>query len=58
MEKEIIQKLISAMNALDSIHVSGRKDLSNMIGSLSIIEDVISTLSQCQVTPNQPPEQK
>lgn len=52
MEKELIQKLISVNNALDTIRVNGRRDLSNMVGCMSILDDVINTLSNCIVTTN------
>lgn len=50
MEKDIIQKLVSVANALETISINGRKDISNMIGCMSVLDDVISTLSQCNVT--------
>lgn len=52
MEKELIQKLISVNNALETIRVNGRRDLSNMVGCMSLLDDVISTLSNCVVTTN------
>lgn len=52
MEKELIQKLISVNNALETIRVNGRRDLSNMVGCMSLLDDVINTLSNCIVTTN------
>ena len=58
MEKDIIQKLVSVANALEVISVSGRKDISNMIGCMSVLYDIISTLSNCTITTNDSPETK
>lgn len=41
---EIIQKLNAALGALNNISVSGKANLSNLVGSITLIEDVGNSL--------------
>ena len=50
MEKEITQKLMSVINALENISVSGRKDITNMIGCMSVLDDIAAALAHCKIT--------
>ena len=45
MKKELINKLLAVYNALDTVSVSGKNNLANLSGSLSIISEIISTLN-------------
>ena len=42
MKDEIMQRLIAAGNVLNTIPVSGKQNLANLSGSISIIEEAIT----------------
>lgn len=49
MKEELIKQLLAVYNALDTVNVSGKNNLANLSGSLSIIYDIISKLSSDNV---------
>lgn len=49
MKDEIMQRLIAALNALNSIPVSGKPNLANLSGSIAVIEEVIGILENAEV---------
>ena len=44
MKEKTIQQLVLVLNALNSIAVSGKSNLANLSGSISILEEVVSAL--------------
>lgn len=50
MKNEIMQKLSAVINALNSISVSGKNNLANLSGSISVLEEVAITLNDAIVT--------
>lgn len=44
MKDEIMQRLIAAVNALNTIPVSGKQNLANLSGSINVIEEVLGML--------------
>lgn len=50
MKNEIMQKLSAVINALNSISVSGKNNLANLSGSISVLEEVVITLNDAIVT--------
>lgn len=44
MKDEIIKKLYAVLNALNSISVSGKSNLANLGGSISVLEEIAVTL--------------
>jgi len=43
---EVIGKLYAVIRALDTITVSGKNNLANLVGSIGTVEEVIQTLQQ------------
>lgn len=50
MKNEIMQKLSAVINALNSISVSGKSNLANLSGSISVLEEVAITLNDAIIT--------
>lgn len=50
MKNEIMQKLSAVINALNSISVSGKNNLANLSGSISVLEEVAITLNDVIIT--------
>lgn len=50
MKNEIMQKLSAVINALNSISVSGKNNLANLSGSISVLEEVAIALNDAIVT--------
>lgn len=50
MKNEIMQKLSAVINALNSISVSGKNNLANLSGSISVLEEVAVTLNDAIIT--------
>ncbi len=51
MKNDIIQRLIAAINAMNTIPVSGKQNLVNLSGSIAVIEEVIEMLKNAEVSP-------
>lgn len=49
MKDEIMQRLIAAVNALNTIPVSGKQNLANLIGSINVIEEVLGMLDGADI---------
>ena len=49
MKDEIMQRLIAAVNALNTIPVSGKQNLANLSGSINVIEEVLGMLEGADV---------
>lgn len=45
MNNEILQKLFSVINVLNTIPVSGKKSCASMCGSIDVLEDIAKELS-------------
>lgn len=50
MKNEIMQKLSAVINVLNSISVSGKNNLANLSGSISVLEEVAIILNDAIVT--------
>ena len=46
MKDEIMQRLIAAANALNTIPVSGKQNLANLSGSINVIEDIVQKTAE------------
>ncbi len=46
MNEEIKTQLVQVLQALNSISVSGRANLANLAGSISVLEDILRQISQ------------
>jgi len=44
MKNDILQKLSAVISALNSISVSGKANLENLCGSISVLEDVAKAI--------------
>ncbi|WP_304433391.1 hypothetical protein [Acutalibacter muris] len=49
MKDEIMQRLIAAVNALNTIPVSGKQNLANLSGSINVIEEVLGMLDGADI---------
>lgn len=64
MKEQIIGRLNAVLNALESISVSGRANLANLSGSISVLEEVAQMLrgtiitSDCAPMPDEDKEQQ
>ena len=52
MKEKTIQQLVLVLNALNSITVSGKSNLANLSGSISILEEVVSSLDGIKFVQN------
>lgn len=46
MEQEILQQIISVVNALNTVTVNGKYNLAQLGGSISVLEKVCEMLQQ------------
>lgn len=51
MNEEIMKRLSAVLSALNSISVSGKQNLTNLSGSISILEETAGILSECDINP-------
>lgn len=51
MKDEIMQRLNVVLNALNNITVSGKANLANLSGSIAVLEEVGTILSDAEITP-------
>ena len=49
MKDEIMQRLIAAVNALNTIPGSGKQNLANLSGSINVIEEVLGMLDGADI---------
>lgn len=49
MKDEVMQRLIAVINALNTISVSGKQNLANLSGSISVIEEVLGMLENADI---------
>ena len=46
MNDKIAQRLAAALSALNNITVSGKHNLSNLVGSIGVLEEVLQILNE------------
>lgn len=51
MKNEILQRISAVVNALNNITVSGKQNLGNLSGSITVLEEVYGMLDACTVEP-------
>lgn len=51
MKEQILKNLAATIGALNSVSVEGKANLGNLLGSISVLENVMTTLSSCEITP-------
>lgn len=49
MKDEIMQRLTVTLNALNSISVSGKANLANLSGSIAMLEEIGTMLSEAEI---------
>nr|DAZ23037.1 MAG TPA: hypothetical protein [Caudoviricetes sp.] len=52
MKEDIMQRLAVTINALNSISVSGKANLTNLSGSIAMLEEIGALLNSADITPN------
>lgn len=50
MKDNIMQRLGAALNALNSVTVSGKHNLVNLSGSIAVIEEIAGMLANAEIT--------
>lgn len=49
MKEEMMQRLGAVLHALNSISVSGKQNLANLSGSISVLEEIAGMLEGAEV---------
>jgi len=49
MKEEIVANLVTVVNALNSVSVSGKTNLANLSGSIAMLENVIDKLTSASI---------
>lgn len=49
MKEQVMQRLVLALNALNSISVSGKTNLANLSGSIAILEEIVNILNGVEI---------
>lgn len=52
MKEDIMQRLTVILNALNSISVSGKANLTNLSGSIAMLEEIGALLNSADITSN------
>ena len=52
MNEGIMQRLSAVLGALNGISVSGKQNLANLSGSIALLEEILNTLSDCDIIPH------
>lgn len=50
MKENVLERLTVVLNALNSVYVRGKENLANMTGSIQVLEEVLSMLSEAEIT--------
>lgn len=51
MKEELTQRIGAVLNALNHISVSGKANLTNLSGSIAVLEEIASMLQGADVVP-------
>lgn len=57
MKDEIMQRLNAVLNALNTISVNGKQNLTNLSGSIAVIEEVAGMLNEAEITAKPEPKE-
>ena len=57
MKNEIMQRIVSVINALNNVSVKGEENLANLSGSITILKEVAAMISQAQFAATTPDEE-
>lgn len=49
MKNEILNRLVTVLNALNAVSVNGKQNLANLSGSIAVVEEVITMLGDATV---------
>lgn len=49
MKEQVMQRLVLALNALNSVSVSGKANLANLSGSIAMLEEVTDILNGADI---------
>lgn len=49
MKEQVMQRLVLALNALNSISVSGKTNLANLSGSIAMLEEIVNILNGAEI---------
>ena len=50
MKETVLNRLAAVINALDNVSVHGKMNLANLSGSIAILEDILKSLADCDIT--------
>lgn len=54
MKEQIMNSIVAVLNALNDISVSGKSNLSNLGGSIAVLEDIYKAVSHANITDEAP----
>ena len=49
MKDELLQRIYAVLNALNNISVSGKANLANLSGSIAMLEEIGTMLSEAEI---------
>lgn len=49
MKQQLIENINAVLGALNSITVSGKANLANLVGSINILENICSTIANMEI---------
>lgn len=49
MKEQVLTKINAIINTLDTVSVSGRANWDKMRGSIAVLEEVLSTVRDCDI---------
>lgn len=58
MKNTIIQKLMVVVNALNTVSVSGKQNLANLSGSISLLEEIARAVSELNIPEDKPSQEE
>lgn len=58
MKDRILQNISAVVRALNNVSVSGKDNLANLSGSISVLEDLYTALNACQIVEPNAKEEK
>ena len=52
MKEEIVQRIVSVINALNNVYVKGEQNLANLSGSITILRETAEMIGKADFTEN------
>lgn len=49
MKQDILQRIAAVLNALNNVSVAGKANITNMAGSISLLEEVAAMVERAEI---------